>query len=95
MKPTKLYHCTTKVICEGAEMINPPKTLEEAQSIRYNKWAGNPKGYPYNHNKCAYEICWRPTRSRGQWLSYQCSRKPGHGPGELYCKQHARMINPK
>ncbi len=27
-----------------------------------------------------------------RWVSYQCSRKRGHGPDGLYCKQHAKMI---
>uniref|UniRef100_A0A6H2A3R7 Uncharacterized protein n=1 Tax=viral metagenome TaxID=1070528 RepID=A0A6H2A3R7_9ZZZZ len=63
-----------------------PKTLEEARAYRYNQWAGNPKGWPYQGGRCAYEV-WRNI------LGYQCSRKNGHGPSGLYCKQHAKKLN--
>ena len=66
-------------------MLNPPKTLEEANRYKYNVWAGNPKGRAYNKNNCAWEV-W------DNMLSYQCSRKNGHGPNNLYCKQHAKII---
>lgn len=29
-------------------------------------------------------------RAWGGWAFMQCSRKPGHGLGGLFCKQHAR-----
>lgn len=66
-------------------MINPPKTREEAAQIRYESWAGNPKGSPYNGWRCAYEI---PQGYR----FCQCSRGPGHGSDALYCKQHAKKV---
>ena len=68
-------------------MINPPKTLEEAYKTRYNSWAGNSKGNPYEEIHCAYEVL-----DTARWLTYQCSRKKGHGPAGLYCKQHAKMV---
>lgn len=66
-------------------MLNPPMTKEEAEKVRYDKWSGNPKGFAYDQECCAYEI------SSGG-LPWQCSRKPGHGPDGLYCKQHARKV---
>ncbi len=66
-------------------MLNgPPKTLKDARKHRYHQWAGNPKGWSYNEGYCAYEV--------GDLIGYQCSRKNGHGPAGLYCKQHAGMI---
>ncbi len=66
-------------------MIDAPKTLEEAKNYKYNEWAGNPGGVSYSEEYCAYEI-WQ------NMLTYQCSRKPQYGSDNLYCKQHARMI---
>ena len=60
-----------------------PMTKPEAEKRVYGDWAGNPKGHKYNSNQCAAEI--------GEYIFYQCSRKPGHGPDGLYCKQHAKM----
>ena len=54
--------------------------------LRYGEWAGNPKGNPYYPARCAYEVF----PSRG--ISYQCLRKPGHGPKDLFCKQHGKMV---
>lgn len=67
-------------------MLGYPKTKEEAAKYRYNTWAGNPKGHKYIEGRCAEEI-W--SSGRGS-LPYQCSRKNGHGPDGLYCKQHAK-----
>lgn len=53
---------------------------------RYGQWAGNPKGTPEDPECCIEEV-W-PTQ--GGWSPYQCSRKRGHGPDGLYCKQHAK-----
>jgi len=66
-------------------MIDLPRTREEAEAYRYHRWAGAPAGHPYRPNQCAYEI-WQG------FHSYQCLRKPGHGPGNLYCKQHAKIL---
>jgi len=61
-------------------MINPPRTKAQAEAYRYSVWAGNPKGLEYRPERCAYEA----------QLFYQCTRRPGHGPEALYCKQHAK-----
>lgn len=65
-----------------------PKTLEEAREYRYNKWRGNPRGYAYNPKYCAFEV-W--SAGRGS-LPDQCCRTNGHGPAELYCKQHEKRV---
>lgn len=69
-------------------MINPPKTKQEAEKIKYGAWSGNPKGYPYNPDFCAYEV---PDVVRSV-LFHQCCRNPGHGPDALYCRQHAKIV---
>lgn len=69
-------------------MLNPPKTLEEAQAYRYGKWAGNPKGHSYKREYCACQVF----PQLGE--HYQCQRKNGHGPDNLYCKQHAKILAP-
>lgn len=71
-------------------MLNTPKTLEEAKAYKYTKWSANLIGNPYNESFCAYEV-WPQTTS---CFPYQCSRKNGHGPAGLYCKQHAKMVDP-
>jgi uncharacterized protein YhdP len=64
-----------------------PRTREEAESQLYNVWAGNPKGFPYNARKCAFNVLQK------DWpVFHQCCRNSGHGPDGLYCKQHARMV---
>lgn len=65
-------------------MRNPPRTRAEADAMRYGRWAGNPEGMLLRPCYCAYVI--------GDTYLNQCSRKPGHGPDGLYCKQHARMV---
>lgn len=67
------------------EMFNYPKTLEQAQSHKYEQWAGNPNGISYKKDKCAYAIY-------ANYIGHQCSRKNGHGPNDLYCKQHTRKL---
>ena len=69
-------------------MFNAPKTLAEATAYRYDCWAGNPKGIAYNPRRCAHS-----TTGNG-WHSYQCVRPNGHGPANLYCKQHAKKVAP-
>lgn len=64
-----------------------PKTIKEAEQKRYGVWAGNPRGYRYRPDNCAAEVL-----PSGTWVYHQCSRRPGHGPGHLYCKQHAAKI---
>ena len=64
---------------KGSNMINKPKTRAEAQEMNYGTWAAK-----YTPMRCAYLIC------EGAFTC-QCWKKPGHGPGKLYCKQHADM----
>lgn len=65
-----------------------PMTKTEAMAHRYGVWSGKPWGRRYDSSRCAEEI-------QNGWISYQCSRKPGHGPEELYCKQHAKQFGAK
>ncbi len=67
---------------------NAPKTIEAARAHRYNQWAGHPEGTCYDEGFCAMEV-W-PSDWRG--MPHQCSRRNGHGPGCLYCKQHGRKV---
>lgn len=39
--------------------------------------------------KCSAAVD-RWTNSSGKEFSRQCARKPGHGSGGLFCKQHAK-----
>ena len=64
-------------------MTDAPLTKAAAKLTRY----GTRKGMRYSDKYCAYEV-W----SKDGWSAYQCSRKPGHGPDELYCKQHATKL---
>ncbi len=68
-------------------MLFPPKTKAEAAAHRYNRWGGNSKGTPFNPACCA----WESIGSERGALPWQCRRKPGHGPENIYCKQHAKM----
>lgn len=69
----------------GAKMIGWPKTRAQAEAYRYNMWAGNPKGWDFDPERCAAEV------SDGTgWHWVQCSRRPGKGPDGLYCGQHAK-----
>ena len=67
------------------EMFHEPKTQQEAQTHRYGGWAGNEKGRPFDPRRCAAEVM-------SGYHFFQCTRKPGHGPGGLYCKQHAKCV---
>lgn len=69
-------------------MHDVPRTKAEATKTRYSVWAGEPGGVPFDNTCCAYEV---PTRWGGRFR--QCSRKPGHDPGELYCRQHAARVS--
>lgn len=64
-----------------------PLTKEEAQECKYGNMNGPRK---FRTNFCAYPV-WRGTRR----CMEQCSRDPGHGPGDSYCKQHAKMVEGK
>lgn len=56
---------------------------------RYGEWAGNEAGVPEDTARCVEKV-W-PTY---QFSDKQCSRKRGHGPKGLYCKQHSKTIAP-
>lgn len=73
-------------------MLNPPKNKKEAQRRRYAEWAGNKDGVLYDSNKCAYEIFATESYPVIHGPRRQCSRKPGHGPGKIYCKQHSEKV---
>ena len=64
-----------------------PMTRKAAEEFKYGTWAGNPSGYPFLKSQCAAE-CYDDFTRR----FFQCSRKPGHGPDGLYCKQHAKKV---
>lgn len=61
---------------------------EHKHREKYGAWAGKPEGNKPNLEHCAQEI----TDSQG-WHFHQCSRKIGHGPNGIYCKQHAKRYN--
>ena len=60
-------------------MINPPRTKEEAAKRRFR--IGIVTGFQ-DPGCCSWECA----------SGVQCYRKPGHGPANLYCAQHAKMI---
>lgn len=51
----------------------------------YGRWAGNERGFPEDTTRCIKSIF-----RDGSFISSQCSRKRGHGPNGLYCKQHGK-----
>jgi hypothetical protein len=53
---------------------------------RYGQWAGDPKGRPEDPERCVAEVADNVSN-----LFHQCSRYRGHGPGAVWCKQHAKM----
>lgn len=69
-------------------MFDPPTTSEEVAQHKYGRDEGIYKPAKYNPLRCAYEVSEPPYYIH----SAQCLRKPGHGPGQLYCKQHAKKI---
>ena len=70
-------------------MINGnPITLEEAMRKAYCG-PRQPVGSFYGPERCAFTVA-----QRFRVGVKQCSRRPGHGPANLYCKQHARMVKP-
>jgi len=58
---------------------------------RYGVWAGCPQGQAEDPTRCIEEI-WPGSST---WVPRQCCRKRGHGLGDLYCKQHAKMHQPQ
>jgi hypothetical protein len=65
---------------------------DENGNRRYGVWAGKPKGYSMDTTRCIEEV-WPPLSV--SWVSAQCARRRGYGPGGEFCKQHAKMHAPK
>lgn len=65
-----------------------PKSREEARKMRYGACRGYPNGLPYNDSICVYPVLYRG-------VFHQCYHKPGHGPDDLYCRQHEKMLGVK
>ena len=66
-------------------MTFDPKTRAEAEKKRYGVWtAGGRPGNAYDPKRCVVEVSMRDRWSQ----HYQCNRPSGHGPEELYCRQH-------
>jgi hypothetical protein len=56
-------------------------TKAAAKMETYGRGGTYNRGRKYDETQCVH----------GVWSGYQhhqCTRKPGHGPDELYCKQH-------
>jgi len=64
--------------------VTHPTTKAQAEKVRYGAWGGCPEGVKYNPGQCAASV----TPNDRFSVSHQCYRKPGHGPGGLYCAQH-------
>jgi hypothetical protein len=66
--------------------VNVPKRGKDGKrrygSTRWGDGAGQIPGF------CVAEVGKSVPDER--W-PYQCSRRAGHGPGGLFCKQHAKM----
>ena len=57
----------------------------------YGQWAGNPKGYEKDPERCIKEVY---PQIRG-WIPHQCRRDRGYGLDKLWCKQHAKKQEAK
>lgn len=57
--------------------------MQIAKPRRYGAWAGNPAGRAEDPTKCIHALF-----DRYHPGGYQCTRKRGHGPEGLHCKQH-------
>jgi len=55
---------------------------------RYFESIANPEGAE-DSACCIHTREWAYTSG---WAKRQCSRKRGHGPGGMYCWQHARLL---
>ena len=54
----------------------------------YGEWAGNPSGHKENMTQCIASVF-----RHGGYIAAQCSRRRGHGPDGLYCKQHGSQAD--
>ena len=64
-------------------MFDEPKTLAEAKKLVYGR--GQIYVSKYEEGRCAGSVF-------ENYSSHQCSRKNGHGPEGLYCRQHAIQV---
>lgn len=69
-------------------MRGEPKNRKEAEAYQYGGYNN-----PYNPERCAAVSCDKSNPRWPRW--HQCLRKPGHGPDEAFCKQHAEQISPE
>lgn len=67
------------------DKTNYPRSIQDARDRRYDVAHDNPRGNPYRDGDCAFER-W------GEARRYQCGNPNGHGPGALYCEQHAEIV---
>jgi hypothetical protein len=76
-------------------MIDPPRTRAEAEKRRYAYRVYRPEGLRFSPSRCAWEV-FRLFDDDGEkvLLPGQCRHHPGHGPEGLYCRQHARKVQP-
>ena len=65
-----------------------PVTREEAHNKLYGRSDGMYRPVPYISWRCAWEVSEPPYYT----YKHQCKHKNGHGPGGLYCKQHAKRV---
>lgn len=66
------------------EELHVPKPGKDGLR-RYAVDATNPRGYPEDTSRCAYQVA----RNHGRWTNfYQCRSKRGHGRDGLFCKIH-------
>ena len=72
--------------------MNNPKTLEEARDKRYNLKVDTFYSQSFKEGFCAHTVKNSLGYHSHAILYPQCSRKNGHGPEGLYCKQHAGKI---
>ena len=68
-------------------MLNPPRTREEAEQRTYGKCPIMKPGFRWVPSRCAYEVL-----PPGGAIKFQCMRRRTAGPGKLYCRQHARIV---
>jgi hypothetical protein len=64
--------------------MGEPMTIEKARATHY----GGYRNEPYREGFCVERV---PDGGRSP-LSHQCTRKNGHGPSGLYCRQHAKRF---
>lgn len=64
-----------------------PKDRDDAERTDYAVGVPFAASRRFNPKRCAFRIL----AGTGHY-TYQCSRHPGHGPHDLFCKQHAAVV---